>query len=250
MVEISTEQSMLITVVSFLSVFFILVMTMPTALLTSAPQYRTVTTPEYFEAVDIQSFAQTYNFSLSTCEWTSNTYLKTFNLGGWNLYFRAIPTHWIESAHYAQWWIFSWDFHYFEWYDKQGINYGKELELTELDSVFLTLNQTQPSSNMTIMEFTIKSDQTQLSVFFSWNHTQWGYPSNAINNGDFHILYCIGFDKINTSINAWNLVGMILFFQAPNIHPVLNAIIAIPIWVAIAYLIYIIILKAIPFVGG
>jgi len=43
---------------------------------------------------------------------------------------------------------------------------------------------------------------------------------------------------------------MVLFFKMPNVHPVLNYIIAVPIWASIAWLAFaliIAIIKALPF---
>jgi len=50
-------------------------------------------------------------------------------------------------------------------------------------------------------------------------------------------------------MSAWNIVGMILFFQMPQVHPLFNLMFALPIWACIVYTIYRLILLAIPFVG-
>ena len=60
----------------------------------------------------------------------------------------------------------------------------------------------------------------------------------------------IEFDQMATGLNAWDLISMVLFFKMPNVHPVLNYIIGVPIWISITWLaasIIIAFLKSLPF---
>ncbi|MEM5867568.1 MAG: hypothetical protein QXG39_06580 [Candidatus Aenigmatarchaeota archaeon] len=248
MVEISTEQSMLIAVVTFMAVFALLAAGMPIALVSGNDKHRILDVPTYFEGLDIQNFAETKVVNITGQLWYD------FSIGGWNIRFTDWREHsYIQAQTYASWWVFKWDFNQFKWYDKEGVEKSRivspypgadiiALDYAELDNAYSKWGYNGG-------RWSIKNSYTQLIVYVGFNTTKYSKPSDAIKNNEAKFLFCINFDKMNTSFNAWNLIGSILFFQMPEVHPVLNAIIAIPIWIAIAYLIYILILKAIPFVG-
>lgn len=100
------------------------------------------------------------------------------------------------------------------------------------------------------MKFIIKTQDTQLTVFFGWNTTEYSKPSDALNDNAMDVLYAMSMDQVNTSMNLWSLIGMLVFFNIPDIHPALNIIIKIPFWVTTAYLVYVLAIKIIPFIAG
>lgn len=239
----------LITVVTFLGVFAILVsmMYLPSQSYKSQKR-KEINVPEYFEAVDVQFFAETYNFTIEHVPFGGSLRFETeFEIGGWNIYFSSLiqnlgeGTNFISSAHFNKWWIFKWSYHWFKFYGEDGVDLGYGLAFEKIDG-YCTENQS-------LLRFSLQSDQTQIVMYLGWNQTKYGKPSNALHDNAMTCLYCISFDKVNTSLNVWNLIAMLMFFQMPNIHPIINVIIAIPIWVTIIYLITVIILKIIPFVG-
>lgn len=243
---ISSENVTLVSVVTFLSTFFILVAMIPSNLMTAASG-KVVAVPEYFESVDVQSFAQLYNFTAAFGVQDPKYFYEYFTLGGWNMRYGmikgyALTPDKLEISHYASWWVFKWEFHLFDFYDSRGYNHGDQLSPQELDSAW--------DGNSSLIMFNIQSDQAKMKMYIAYNQTEFTKPSEAFYDGTLWILVAIGFDQVNTSINAWNLIGAILFFQMPNVHWALNALISIPLWILIAWLIYILILKAIPFVGG
>jgi len=242
----TNEQKTLIFVVTFISCFFLLLSFMPSYFYSQTSEGLSYKIPEYFESVDVQSFAEYKNFSLTT------NYDKQDTIGGHNIYIRVRSSaNGIMIATYERWWIFTWGYDWFHWYDCQGIDRTTEdmdmlrdgLKWDDLDAVY---NKSDEQG----LRWVLKNGKTQLVVYFGFNTTKYSKPSEAIGNNDLHILICISFDQVNTSINAWNLIGQLLTFKMPNVHPLINALIAIPIWVAIAWLVTIFILKFIPFVGG
>jgi hypothetical protein len=246
MVEVSAENITLVTVVSFLSLFFILLALVPHPLLANPQQGRVVNVPEYFEALDLNYFSETKNFTLGT-----NYVRLKFTLGGWNLQFDNDPVfRQFSLCSYDSWWIFTWGYESFTWYNVKGVKVSENFGTGNWQ--VLKWDQLNPNYDMDrkLCEFTVQNSKTQLKVYFAFNTTKYNTPYDALVGGELHVLFCVSMDKVNTSINAWNLIGSILFFQMPNVHPLINAIIAIPVWIAIAWLIYILILKAIPFVGG
>jgi len=119
-----------------------------------------------------------------------------------------------------------------------------------------------------------KANQTEHTIFFYHSYTVWWIiPTwhrmvwvNKINidRGDYltatelesdypdylpYDLSCSHFRLDATGLNAWDLIGMILFFKLPNVHPILNYVIAVPIWASIVWLatsLIIAFLKALP----
>jgi len=237
----------LITVTSFMSAFLFLTLLIPSAFnIGGYEQQRQINVPEYFEAIDIQSFAETYNIT------TGNDFAEVyFSIGGWNLLWEVKPS---QECYvffsFDSWWIFKWNFQSFHWYNKNGIEKSTLLNLQPPGHYgnHYVIEWKNINGNQTI-QFSTQNPNVQLIVFFGYNTTEFSNVQDAINNDALSVLFCINFDQVNTSFNAWNLIGMLLFFQMPNVHPTINMLIAIPLWVVIAYLIYVLILKALPFVG-
>ncbi len=239
---------MLVTVITLLGVFSILVTMMPSGFYYHENK-RIITVPEYFESIDVTYYAYTEIVNLTTDSYTE----YWLSLGGWNIrIFHWHSNEFISIETYDSWWIFKWNFEPFQWHDSQGVDKTDTyfyIDHIEYGVTYYNLDyayQTYNSSG----KWNLKNSRTQISVYLGFDIETYWLPSQALNAGNCSLLLAVSFDKVNTSINAWNLIGMLLFFQMPNIHPVINAIIAIPLWVAIAYLIYILILKVIPFVGG
>lgn len=234
--------------VTFMGIFVFIAMLIPAEFFTFSPE-RQVETPEHFEAIDLQFFSDTENFTVNHSPYF---YDHSFTLGGWNLCFRSwksqplVPVAHICSYGYSSWWFFTWDYKKYDWFDENGVNYGDELTFAELDSIW---NKQKEKENET-MTFITKSQSCQIMVYFGWNTTEYSKPSDALNDNAMDVLYCIGMDQLNTSLNAWDVVGMLLFFQLPNVHWVINVLINIPIYIIIAYLSYVLIIKVIPFIAG
>ena len=246
--DTSGEIKGLIIVITFLSTFFIITAMIPPQFLYSGVEGRTVETPEYFESVDIYSFAETYNFTVKKEDY----FTESFSLGGWNVRFYCKYNDKRMYVNiYDSWWILEWNFRSLDWYDMNGVKVSEPAPspYTYHFLSFENLDKNYDNKTKTC-RFTVKNHEVTFVVYFGFNTTKYSKPTEALENSDLRCLFCINFDKINTTFNAWNLIGAILFFQMPDVHPAINALIAIPLWILIAYLIYVLILKAIPFVGG
>lgn len=230
----------LVAVIAFFSCFVILVAATPSEFLVTSPDYRQVEPPEYFEAIDITTYATTYNNTvppyLVPLEWS---------FGGYDWVMENYNPYYIVVGKKEYWWIFWIGTTWFEFRNKQGINRGDELAPEELDADF--------DADSGSVKYSCSSPAWQtihFDIHFGFNTTKYNLPSDALDKNELYFLQGMGIESISTTISAWNLIGMLLFFQMPNIHPIINGLIAIPIWVCIGYLIYVLILKAIPFVGG
>lgn len=246
------ELSGLIVVVSFLSCFAIMTTFIPPQFFT----YSEITlpnVPEYFEGIDIQAFAEHKVLSFNetdgglgwefTFEW-----LKDIDIGGHDFdlcFTRANYTQnpsgmRVYMVHHWYEWIFFGHHDYMEWKNNQRRSYGTELTGSNLNSEYLSGN----------MEFTVSSSSFTVSAVFGFNETLYSLPTDAWNHYDLHIFVGIDFESVSTTINAWTLIANLLFFQMIDVHPYLNMLLAIPLWACIGYLVYVLILKAIPFVGS
>lgn len=152
---------------------------------------------------------------------------------------------------------------------------GREIRLDRLTTVFFfipwedsllidnkfyigldTIHKYRVSGNLTSM--IMKDSKFIYHVSISYNSTRFANFEEAWNNENGEVLLFIGI-TVNDSESVWtestnvfNLISQILFFQNPYIHPAINAFIALPIWISVAYLVIRLILWAIsaPLGGG
>ena len=229
--------SKLIWVGVFLGVFFILASTMPSGFYTSEYEYQTYNIPESFEALDIQDYAETENGSITT------SYSHEYSMGGWNFkWWCSYGNDFLKHKRFEKWWFIYTYSEYMTWYTDTGIKKGISLTASDVDTYWDTETNTT--------KFYLKDPAVSIPCWFSYNTTEYSNASDAWSDNALEWLTAIDFDAIKTTYSAWGLIGMLLFFQLPDIHPMLNMIIALPCWICIVYLVYRLILLAIPFVGG
>ena len=243
------ELKPLILVVSFLGLFVILTAMIPSEFYAESYEGRKLDIPDYFEATNIQDFAAKENFTIGAPD-AYGVWDKKFGFGGWNVWFIRHSGYGLMVRLYDRFLFFEYNVRGMQWSDANGIKVSK-YDTYYLD--YLPFNQLDANyDNKTrICNFLVsRSGDATFRVYFGFNTTTYDLPSEALVANVLDILFCIGFDQLNTSTNAWNLISMILFFQMPEVHPVINAVVAIPLWISIGYLTYVLILKALPFVGG
>jgi len=244
------ELKPLVLIVSFLGLLFILINMIPGEFYAASYEGREVNIPEYFEGIDIQSYIQTWTYTLNETEGKEvyGYYDVNINDGDFAGHkFRLsykLPNssslNLLIDRCFTTWFFFE-DAEHMIWYNKQGI---------KLTDCLLTDEQIEGESVDGESRYVLRCSKAEFDVYFYYNSTIWNNATEAWNHHELHFFAGIGFDQLNTSINAWSLISSILFFQMPDVHPILNAMVAIPLWISIAYLVYVLILKAIPFVGG
>lgn len=241
----------LIVVISFIGSLVFLIGLIPPEFLVAEYEGRKYTIPEYFEALDIQFFAETWNTTLDDQDAVWGLYptigyawFKDCDIGGRDLGFyysnANASNKKINMKHFWSEWIIIPYWHSLDWVNSQGINREELLDESELNEDY----------SGGVFEYTAKCSHFQIRAYFGFNETLYSSPSEAWDYYDLTILIGIDFDQVSTGMNAWALIGMLLFFQVPEIHWTLNALIAIPIWVAIVYLSYILILRALGAIFG
>jgi hypothetical protein len=241
-----SEYRGLITVVTFLGVFALLLTILPGAFMTAANN-KTVDVPSgLFETADVYAYAETASFMMNDsaptlpldpeiCYWE-------FTLGGHQLQLSYVIPNATSYNYgfylwhiYYEWWIFPAD-HKMTFYDG-NVDMGTDILATQL------------TENQIILR--AKCSHLFVDVGFAYNDTLYSSFTNAWDHGAVYALFGIEFDQVNTSYNAMGLISNILFFSLPEETPVIiKAIISIPIWVAVGYLVFIFILRTIGAVFG
>jgi len=233
----------LIAVLSFVACLVFIIGLIPPQFLIASYGGRTVKPPSYFDSIDLLYFIDTWNHTMdgTGCQKQGYVWRITFVFGGHNLKFSYVEANvtgevWdLKMEHYWFWWIFETAHHNMEWLNKEGETRGLTIRKTELDSDYTEGN----------IRYTVKCDDFQMDAFFGFNETLYSSPSEAWDYGGLAIMLGIEFDQVNTSINAWSLISMLLFFQLPDMHWIINALIAVPIWVAMGYITVIMVYRTI-----
>lgn len=247
-----SEIRILLVAGCLIGIFAYLLVTMPQPLLpASERETASITYPDGWESGDLLYLSETWN---STS--ISNTTDVEFVLGG--------RTHRLVGSETAtngpsiilfEYW-YSWDlgpikmFYKLEpcdWLDSTGYyvdaDFQNALLMESLD------NSSYSPDERFIGRWT---EHSQFKAYIIFNFNQTAYPTweSAMDDGALNMWIGVQFDQTNTAYNSWDIVGMILFFNMPDIDPFLNAIIAVPVWIAIAYVSFILILRAIGAIFG
>lgn len=243
----------LIVVLSFLGAFGLLLAWIPPQFY-SAGTSRGVSVPDAYESIDVWSFAETFNYQMNETGggtignkyYITNDGLDIGNRDFTFYYSKAnLSEHELKMQHNWFWLIFpqaeNLDFISI----KTSENRGQFLIASEMEED--SENQTE---TIKIAKYRAKTNDFQYMAYFQYNYTKWGNVTNAWNHHELFLFWAVNFDDVNTSYNAFHLVSMLLFFQLPDCNIYVNALMAIPIWVCIGYLVYVLIIKVIPLIAG
>lgn len=243
----------LITVVAFMGVFTLMLSWVPPELYV-ADDFRGVYTPEQFEAIEVYAFADYEAIVNDESSGHVDIFDSTmwvyedFELGNWDLdfiYRRANESGLICTVKHEAWNLLVFpDFHALTQYDTRGVDV--------MSGGWLTIDAIEENAepNGYISRFRAECGHFALYGFYSFNITRWANFEEAWNHEELNIFFGIDFDDVNTSYNAFHLVSMLLWFSLPDIPIYIQAPIALGIWVSVAYLLYVLIIKMIPFLGS
>lgn len=247
MVDVPPSQNFIV-VVTFLGIFATLLVAMPSGLLeTEFTGKQGIYAEEYWGLSDLEQLATFHNI---TADNGGSYYYESWGIDeGFGHNFDYIITDYggdvgeaMVNKHFFIWVIFAVEHHNMEWTEKtNGTSYGEVLTLVEFEEAAVFDSDT----DITSASYTLTCDHVTLHSVVAYNGTAYSNSSIAWAADALTVEFAIDWDELGTGLNAWNLLAQILFFQAPDIHPVLNAFIAIPLWAAIGYLAYALIMVAI-----
>jgi len=138
----------------------------------------------------------------------------------------------------TEWWFFK-ILHRMNWINKEGLNREDILSISELE---------QDYDNY--LPYKLECSHTHLDASFYYDPETYDNVTHAWNSKALDFFIGIEMDALATGMNAWDLIAMVLFFELPNVHPMFNYMIKVPIWTAIVWLafaIVITIIKSLPF---
>jgi len=244
----------LIIVVTFLGILVFLIGIIPTQFL-EAGQMRQVYVPDIFETIDLYQYAEYKTIQLNDTGgglwWSDSSYYRAdIDIGNHNVdlyYKRANYTNknmFVVHITY-EWIIFPAD-HELEWINAQGLVRSEDV----LGSRRIFLQEIEEDTTGGIAKYQVRCDHFTLFTQLAYNTTTYSSIEEAWDMGEYYAFFGINFDDVGTSYNAFALIGMLLFFQLPETHWIINAFIAIPLWATIAYLMYVLVIKVIPFIAG
>lgn len=227
----------LITVISFLSVFLIVGVLIPYEFSVDV-EGKLANVPDYFAVSDILLYnvSESVSFTLN-----KSLLLEPFEFGGHSLAISSLIETRIMLHHYFWWAFIRHDYHAFTWY-----NSAQQI----VSDINLRLQTATLDAHDYGEIYRVECDHMYFTVLFGYNETLYSSHTHAFDNEALMIWMGIDFDQRGTSLSAWNLVTMLLTFQMPDIHWSINMMLAIPFWACIAYLVYVLIIKMIPFVAG
>lgn len=241
----------LIVVICFLAGFFLLASLMPSGFMPSPISANNTVTPESnFDAYGFLGWNNSIDILL---EPTGNTAFETVR--GYQVAIAVDPSNtFIGGYTYASFWVFNWDIDWFLWYYTNGtllpIDYNHELSIDIVPTIRVSTLDSDYSIGYS-MRYEIRNSHTQFNVLFNWNITDNATPSLALIDNGLYLTFETSFDDMGSQINAWTLLSGVLFFQPiAGIPYYLSLLIAFPIWICIAYLMFIFVLRMIGAVFG
>ena len=250
--DISELRGLLVTI-SFLGILVLLLALIPFQFYVSG-EHREVNVPDVFEAIDIYYYAETKSFYMNETggKEFGNEYIVEIDLGNWDIDFHYALANASRLScsllHKRYEWIIIPAFHHLTWYNTQGMKRGQDFPYES--GTHLYVEDIEEDGSGGEAHYNAKCSHTQYKVIFAYNSTLYSSFEEAWDYHGLAVFFGVEFDQVNTSYNAWNIVSMLLFFQLPTIHPLINAIIAIPLWICIAYITFILILRAIGAIFG
>lgn len=249
-----SEMRGLVTVISFIGVLVFMIAIIPPDFLIAEYEGRTVTPPEFFESIDIQSFKETWSGILDD----NNTKEGSPVYGYWSkdidigdrdfdvIYSEANLTHHrLYFRHYWYEWIIFKQWEEMVWYNTEGIR-RTDPPNDWMYSTSITLDMEGESAEYKVEH----PNRFFVKVWVGYNTTTYSSVEDAWNNYALYLFVGINFDQAGSGYNAWDLIAMLVFFQLPDLHWIVKALISIPLWVCVGYLAFIFILRAIGAIFG
>jgi len=114
------------------------------------------------------------------------------------------------------------------WMSAEGIDRETYLDITEIDEDWDT--------EIDASEYTVSCSHFTMKSWISYNTTLYNSTLYAWDNDDLHILFAIDFEELGSRWDIFSLITGVLFLQLPDVHPLLNMFIAIPLWICIVWL--------------
>lgn len=222
---------------AFLGVFALLLGYMPSEYyyVENKPDYDQRTIPSYWSPADIQNIRWNYSVAVTDVDYYS--YVELERVGsdwGDTIY---IKIHWDTSAEQFKFYHWNWGITFFGW--ATGSGFIEPYPITEAQ--ILDSNHLDPDGNSS--RFDMNCDHHSYITHFIFNATAYGNLTHALTEHDVVVNVGMGWEYESGALSGWDIITRLLFFQdIPQLgDPLLTKIIALPLWGAIGFIVFILI---------
>jgi hypothetical protein len=105
-----------------------------------------------------------------------------------------------------------------------------------------------PGTNQSAIPFSIAGSEEVLVITTPGNETDF---ADYLWANTFNVqMGTPAFPTDLADTSMWTILGQLLTARLPNVHPILNFLISIPFWTCISFMVFTLISRMIPFIGG
>jgi len=232
----------LVVIGTFLTIVFLIIGWISSAFYT-LEEGRLLGVSEFFESSELVHWNATYTISIADEIYGEYWGKEEFGHDMYFFAFGAYGEYYMENTHGYRFWGEWTGGHRMNWINEQGINRGLRLFAEEIEKDW------DPEKKLA--SYIVKCKHFYIRADIGYNTSLYSTLTEAWDAKDLHVLFGINWEQRGTTWDAWSLIANIWFFRGLDVNPYVNALIAIPIWIAIAYLSFILVLRALgAFFGG
>ena len=239
--DISELRGLIVTI-SFLSCTVLLLLWLPASdFAESIIEARQYSSPEDFDISEIMAYNETYSLTLNYSLFAYH--IRADDIG--HDLILDVDKYWLALSHFWYWWIIPTGHHEMEWYD---VSHSEKI--SRQDGPFEKFDIETLDDYAYGSAFFAECEHLQLKFTFSYNTITYSSHLDAFDNEALTMSIGVEWAIEQTTYNAWDLIAMLLIFNMPDVHPAINALMKVPLWVCIAYLCYVLLIKVIPLIPG
>lgn len=186
---------------------------------------------------DLIAWNSTYTLNI-----TSHT-SQDFPLNGYNWEMTSDDTT-LQLGTYASWWVFIWDYDDCSWFYGTA-DLTEIMEFTNLKYLNVTGLTADPP-----VALVCKNSKTEIKVTLTYNSTAFISYADALDSNELKAVFFVDWNDRNTSMNAFQLIGMVLTASLPDINPILGIVFGFIGWGLIAAASYLVFIFALRIVGA
>jgi len=247
---------MLVFSASYLFIFFALMGLMPVFapnLLYGGKEYTNFEVPDYFSSWDIENIKYFEEVNLTYPQakiWID--FNPDINV--------KLTTEWTTQNPYIVLNVILWEFWIF--YAEEGLRFTSIDKISVIQKQYigkpeLTVSYDETYNSSVFIAEALETGVISVKVWFTDTNTTRNDIGEAFDEGKITMGVGFGIDDVETSYSAFNLIGLLLTFSRPEIFGAsgliaitLNLIVASPVFISIAYLVFYFITAIIPFIRG
>jgi len=202
--------------------------------------------PPEFSAVDFYQFAANGYVWFNSYNATSPN--QDFTIGGWKVRVK-FPTGSVNRTYaytYETWWIFEWGWKNLIWTTTKGIRVSYNELGTGTEYFDIAAVDKYYDVKKDYSEFQLKRDDARLKVYVSYDRTAYTSALAAHQANALKWLYGCELDAVKTSMNIFEILGMLLGGGLSIPFP-FNLFFLLPFIISIIIVTYALIIKLFPF---